>query len=126
MATLVRLLREDSRVTAPGDGLYIAPEAFQFVVAAGLRHKHVDDDVAVVQKDPLTIFHPLDAKWPRLVKDGERIFDLFSDSLGLADIGSTGDNKELGDPEDFSDLEDENIGCGLGVRGASRFDRPFL
>ena len=82
------------------------PEAFKFVIAAGFFRENVDDEVDVVEQDPLGLTITLYMRGVKAVALQAEL-DLIGDGLNLARIGAAADYEIVGEgARTFFELED--------------------
>src|SRR5438105_12639878 len=100
-ARLLALRGAGYRRLLPMPARSVGPEPFEVVVAAHLIEEHVDDEVPVVEQDPLGVGAPLGAQRGGPSGRLDLGLDLLSDGEHLAPVGPTGDDEGVGDPQDL-------------------------
>src|SRR3954452_10351944 len=111
---------------SPVDSGHVAPESLELVVVARLLQEDVDDEVAVVDEDPVAVVEALDAQWPRAALLDDLLLDRVGDGAHLAGVRAAGDHEPPRDGEHLAALEDDRLGALLVVRGASRGYGPAV
>ena len=113
----------------------VGPQAFQPVVLTGRSLEEVDDDVAVIEEDPLRLGFAFVAQRLQVEVFAETLLDALGESLDVGSGGPGCDNEHVGQTKEVFDIEKDDVIALLGEYGiggppsqvfASLFDGSLL
>jgi hypothetical protein len=91
------------------DRRHVAPELLEAVVAARLRGEDVEDDVQVVDEDPVSLAIALDRPRRHAVVALQALADLVIDRLRLASVPARAEDEEVRIRGDRPQIEDDDV-----------------
>src|SRR5262249_61449646 len=100
----------------PVDTRRVRPQAFELVVRARLVEEDVHDDVAEVEEHPGRVVEPFDTGRRRGQLVVHRLLDLVDDRADLPDVRAARDHERVGDREDVTDIDGDDVAALLGGR----------
>lgn len=105
----------------PLDARGISPQALQAVEVPGGGLEHMDNDIAVVQENPLGLPFALFTKGTP-PEGTELLLDVFGEALHMGTGGPGDDDEDVGDGDEIADTEEHDVHpvlVGEGVGGCS-------
>src|SRR5262245_12200965 len=98
------------------DPFRVAPQAFERVELPRRGRAAVEDEIEVVDEDPLCPIVALDERRLRAAA-AERLLDGVGDRLDLPDVGPGADDEEIGERRCLAEIEHEHVERLLLERG---------
>lgn len=95
----------------------IGPQTFQPVVLAGRGLEEVDDDVAVIEEDPLRLGFALIAKRFQVEVFAKALLNSLGEGLDMRPGGPGCDNEHIGQNKEIFDIEKHDVVALFGEDG---------
>jgi len=95
----------------------VGPQTFQSVILTGRGLEEVDDDVAVIEKDPFGLRFAFVAQRFQVEVFAETFFDALGERLDMRSGGPGCDNEHIGQNKEVFDIKQDDVIALLGEDG---------
>ena len=94
----------------------MAPQALQIIITSCFVQKHVNDKIAVIEQNPLSVVVSLNA-YGKFTCVLDLQVDFVGNCLILTDVRARTDDEVVGETRDFTQVQNNNVLGLFGLRG---------